>query len=229
MNAIDILLWGVFPYIVLTIFIGGHIYRYQTDQFGWTAKTSEFLEKKRVKIGSQLFHWGILFVFGGHFLGLIVPVSFYEAIGITHDAYHVVALTFGIPAGLAALIGLVMLYYRRFSVKRIRVTSSKGDWITLFFLLIVILSGLSATFLNIDTNGFDYRTTIAPWLRGLFIFNVQPELMASVPLWFKIHIVSFYGIAVVWPFTRLVHVFSLPLAYLKRNYVIYRRLERKGM
>ncbi|MBT2217394.1 respiratory nitrate reductase subunit gamma [Virgibacillus dakarensis] len=225
---IDFVWWGVLPYIVLTIFIGGHIYRYQRDQFGWSTKSSEFLDKKSIRVGVQLFHWGILIVFGGHFLGLIVPVGLYNSLGISEHLYHTVALVFGIPAGIAAFIGLILLYWRRLTVKRIKATSSKGDWAVLFFLLLVIGSGLSATFANIDANGFDYRTTIAPWLRGLFVFHVQPELMAGVPVWFKVHITAFYGIAVVWPFTRLVHVFSLPLRYMRRNYVVYRSRTRKA-
>jgi len=224
----DLVLWGIFPYIVLTIFIGGHIYRYQKDQFGWTTKSSEFLEKKRLRLGSILFHWGIIFVFFGHVFGLIVPVGFYNALGITEHMYHNVAIIFGVPAGIVAFIGIVLLSSRRISVKRIKATTSASDWITLLFIILAIVTGLIATGLNVDNNGFDYRTTIAPWLRGLFVFNVQPELMATVPIWFKIHIYTTFALYVVWPFTRLVHVFSLPLRYLRRNYVIYKqRVPRK--
>lgn len=219
----DLLLWGVIPYIVLTIFILGHIYRYQKDQFGWSTKSSEFLEKKQLKIGSILFHFGILFVFGGHVLGLIIPVEFYNALGISEHMYHIVALTFGIPAGLAAFIGVILLSCRRINVKRIKATTSASDWVTLIFLVLAIAAGLIATGFNVDNAGFDYRTTIAPWLRGLVVFHVQPELMATVPIWFKIHIYATFALYVVWPFTRLVHVFSFPLRYLRRNYVIYKR------
>src|SRR5690625_2521466 len=222
MDITDIM-WGVFPYVVLTIFIGGHLYRYQKDQFGWSTKSSEFLEKKRLRIGSNLFHFGIIFVFGGHVLGLIVPVELYNALGVSESMYHTIALLFGIPAGLATLIGLFLLTYRRVSVKRIKVTTSQGDWLALILLLIVVITGLIATFLNVDSKGFDYRTTIAPWLRGLFILNIQPDLMSEVPIWFKIHIYSTFALYIVWPFTRLVHVFSFPLRYLNRSSVIYKR------
>ncbi len=216
-------LWGILPYIVLTIFIGGHFYRYQKDQFGWSTKSSEFLEKKRLRIGSLLFHWGILFVFGGHVLGLMIPVQFYEWLGVIEHMYHIVAISFGLPAGVAAMIGAIVLTWRRISVKRIKATTSASDWLTLILLIAVIVTGLTATTLNVDSNGFDYRTTIAPWLRGLFIFQVQPELMAQVPVWFKIHILTTFSLYVAWPFTRLVHVFSFPLRYLRRSYVIYKR------
>ena len=227
---IEQILWVILPYIVITIFIGGHIYRYQHDQFGWTAKSSEMLEKKKLALGSSLFHWGIFFVIGGHVMGILIPESLYEALGVSEHMYHKIAIGFGLPAGIAALSGLLILTYRRFTDKRIRKTSSAGDFITLVALLFVMTTGLAATFLNIDSKGFDYRTTIGPWFRNIFLFKPDAGLMASVPLWFKLHIIMGYVIFIVWPFTRLVHVFSMPLKYLTRSYVVYRkRAPRKSM
>lgn len=216
-------LWVVLPYIILTIFIGGHIYRYQHDQFGWTSKSSELLEKKLLRLGSNLFHFGIIFVFGGHVMGLLIPIEVYELLGVTEHQYHNIALIGGIPAGIAASIGILILCYRRVTVHRLIKTSTKGDWVSLFFLAIVILSGMSATFLNVDSNGFDYRTTIGPWLRGILIFRPNASLLADVPIWFKVHMLAALGIFTAWPFTRLVHVFSVPVRYLSRSYVIYRK------
>ncbi|MCY7798547.1 respiratory nitrate reductase subunit gamma [Bacillus haynesii] len=227
---IEQILWVILPYIVITIFIGGHIYRYQHDQFGWTAKSSEMLEKKKLALGSSLFHWGIFFVIGGHVMGILIPESLYQALGVSEHMYHKIAIGFGLPAGIAALSGLLILTYRRFTDKRIRKTSSAGDFITLVALLFVMTTGLAATFLNIDSKGFDYRTTIGPWFRNIFLFKPDAGLMASVPLWFKLHIIMGYVIFIVWPFTRLVHVFSMPLKYLTRSYVVYRkRAPRKSM
>ncbi|CAI8769044.1 respiratory nitrate reductase subunit gamma [Bacillus sp. IT-13CA1] len=227
---IEQILWVILPYIVITIFIGGHIYRYQHDQFGWTAKSSEMLEKKKLALGSSLFHWGIFFVIGGHVMGILIPESLYEALGVSEHMYHKIAIGFGLPAGITALSGLLILTYRRFTDKRIRKTSSAGDLITLVALLFVMTTGLAATFLNIDSKGFDYRTTIGPWFRNIFLFKPDAGLMASVPLWFKLHIIMGYVIFIVWPFTRLVHVFSMPLKYLTRSYVVYRkRAPRKSM
>ncbi|MBB6445333.1 respiratory nitrate reductase subunit gamma [Bacillus benzoevorans] len=216
-------LWIVLPYIILTIFIAGHIYRYQHDQFGWSSKSSELLEKRLLRVGSNLFHFGLIFVFGGHVMGLLIPIEVYEALGVSEHQYHTIALIGGIPAGLAATAGVMILYYRRMTVRRLARTSSKGDWASLFFLTIVILSGMSATFLNVDSHGFDYRTTIGPWLRGVLTFRPDASLMADVPLWFKIHLLAVFGLFTAWPFTRLVHVFSLPVRYLSRSYVIYRK------
>ncbi|MGG3924281.1 respiratory nitrate reductase subunit gamma, partial [Geobacillus thermodenitrificans] len=85
-------LWVIVPYLSLVLFIAGHIWRYQRDQFGWTSKSSELLEKRQLRLGSLLFHWGILFVFVGHVMGILIPESFYTALGITEEMYHVIAL-----------------------------------------------------------------------------------------------------------------------------------------
>ncbi|MEG7334667.1 respiratory nitrate reductase subunit gamma [Bacillus sp. 0102A] len=217
------ILWGVMPYIVMTIFIGGHIYRYQHDQFGWTAKSSELLEKKKLAAGSTLFHWGMLCVIGGHVMGILIPEAVYASIGISEHVYHKMAIGAGLPAGIAACTGLFILTYRRLFDKRIRKTSSPSDILTLILLLFMMLSGLAATFLNIDSKGFDYRTTVGPWFREIFLFRADASLMENVPLWFKLHIIIGYVVFILWPFTRLVHVFSLPLKYLTRSYVVYRK------
>ena len=96
----DQFLWVLFPYIIFAIFIGGHIFRYNYDQFGWTSKSSELLEKKMLRIGSLLFHFGIMFVIGGHVMGILIPESIYRSIGISEHMYHIVAISFGLPAGL---------------------------------------------------------------------------------------------------------------------------------
>ncbi len=147
-----------------------------------------------------------------------IPFNRYLSIRIT-----VMAIKFRTSGRCASIIGLIILTYRRVTVKRIIATSTKGDYIALILLLIVMLAGLSSTFLNIDSKGFDYRTTIGPWFRSLFIFQPKVEYMTEVPVWFKIHIISGMGLFAVWPFTRLVHVFSAPIKYISRSYVIYRR------
>jgi nitrate reductase gamma subunit len=220
-------LWVIYPYLVLIVFIGGVIFRYQHDQFGWTTKSSEMLEKKKLAVGSSFFHWGLIFVFGGHVMGILIPEAVYTGLGISGHLYHKIAIGFGVPAGIISLIGLVILFYRRISVKRIRYTSSVSDILALVFLLIVMLTGLSATLFNITPEGFDYRKTISPWFRGLFYFQPNPLLMETVPLWFKMHILSAFSMLAIFPFTRLVHAFSMPLKYLRRSYVIYRKRVKK--
>lgn len=220
----DQFLWIIYPYLVLTIFIGGSVYRFNTNEFGWTSKSSEFLEKRVLKWGSSLFHWGIIFVFCGHVAGLLVPLSVYRAVGVSDEVYHFIAVFAGGIAGLAALVGGVILLVRRLRVKRIRATSSVGDIVAIVLLVTVIVTGMSATGANtVGHAGFDYRTTISPWVRGVLTFRPDASLMLTVPLAFKIHIGASLALFAVWPFTRLVHVFSLPLTYLRRSYVVYRR------
>src|SRR5699024_1101956 len=118
-----------------------------------------------------------------------------------------------------------VLMYRRFTDRRVRSQSSIGDFIALICLAIVMLTGMFATFFNINPQGSDYRTTIGPWFRSIFLFQPDASLMETVPLWFKMHIVAAFGIFVVWRFMRLVHVFIPPLKYVRRNYVIFRKYE----
>src|SRR5699024_6291318 len=133
---------------------------------------------------------------------------------------------FGIPAGLLAIFGLFVLMYRRFTDRRVGSLNSTGEVIALICLANVVLTGMFDTIFNIKPQGVDYRTTIGLWFRSIFLFQPDASLMETVPLWFKIHIVAAFGIFAVWPFTRLVHVFSLPLKYLRRNYVIFRKYEK---
>lgn len=224
MSRIEPFLWGVFPYILLTWFAVSLVWRYVRRPFGWTSKSSEFLEKRMLKWGSVAFHYGILAVFCGHAAGLLVPADVYRSLGIRDETYHLVAVAGGLPAGLIALAGAAILLVRRIAVPRIRAASSAGDWVAMTALLLVIVTGLAATAANAANPAhFDYRTTIGPWLRGLLTFRPRPELMANVPVGFKIHILMSFLLYAVFPFTRLVHVFSVPLGYLKRRYVLYRR------
>lgn len=225
MSFFDYFLWVFFPYIALTIFVVGHIFRYNYDQFGWSAKSSEFLEKGKLKWGSLLFHWGIVFVFFGHVAGILIPKFLYDVIGISEDMYHFGAVWFGGAAGVATVIGGAILFYRRTSIKRVRLNSSFSDYFSLIVLGVVVLVGFTNTVGYTASGGtFDYRTTIGPWFRGLLTFTPQPELVAFAPIGFQLHILAAFALFAIWPFTRLVHVWSLPLEYLWRRYIIFRKM-----
>ncbi|KXG43857.1 respiratory nitrate reductase subunit gamma [Tepidibacillus decaturensis] len=223
MNVWNQFWWVIFPYLTLTIFVVGHIYRYNTDQFGWTAKSSEFMEKKSLKWGSILFHLGILMVFGGHLVGLLVPKAWTKALGMTEEMYHAGAIFGGGFAGIITLAGIMILLFRRVNVKRVRMTSHISDILIAVLLFIEIAIGVYNTLgFNLFVGGFDYRETLAPWLRGLLLFRPDPTLMVDVPLLFKLHTLFAFAIFGIWPFTRLVHVWSIPLEYLKRSTILYR-------
>ncbi|HUC91753.1 MAG TPA: respiratory nitrate reductase subunit gamma [Paenibacillus sp.] len=228
MTGLDQFLWLIYPYIMLTLFVVGHIYRYNTDQFGWSAKSSEFLEKRNLKWASLLFHWGIIFVFFGHVAGVLVPKGFYEVIGVTDEMYHFGAVWIGGAAGLMAVAGILLLFIRRVTFRRLSIHSSTSDWITLILLAFVIVTGFTNTVGYTASGGeFDYRDSIGPWFRGILSFNPDAELMVGAPIGFQIHILGAFLLFGIWPFTRLVHVWSVPLTYLNRRYLVYRSMRPK--
>lgn len=224
MNMIDQLLWVIFPYICLAVFVVGHIFRYRNDQFGWTAKSSEFIEKKQLMIGSLLFHLGIFPVILGHISGLGIPKPWMQAIGVNDHLYHIGAVYIGSFFGFMTLLGMIILTARRFTKSTVRKLSSTSDLIVNVILLFIVFMGMYATLVtNTVTPDFDYRTTISVWFRQLFILKPDAALMASVPLSFKLHVLSGFLILAMWPFTRLVHAWSVPLNYVGRSYIIYRK------
>ncbi|WP_449060349.1 respiratory nitrate reductase subunit gamma [Planomonospora algeriensis] len=223
MNALDVVLWVVAPYVALTVFVLGHVWRYRYDKFGWTTRSSQMYESRLLRIGSPLFHFGILVVLLGHIGGLVIPKSWTEAAGVSEHAYHVVAVVLGTIAGVATLGGLAILIYRRRTVGPVFTATTRNDKLMYAVLAVTIVLGLAATVMaNIVGGGYDYRTTISPWFRSIFYFQPDPALMAGAPPLFQLHALSALLLFAVWPFTRLVHMLTAPVGYLTRPYVVYR-------
>ena len=200
-------LWIIYPYLCVAIFIVGHIARYKYDQFSWTAKSSEFLEKKQLKWGSLLFHLGIIPVFFGHVVGLAIPAEWIDGLGISESTYHFGAVYIGSIFGIMTLIGMLLLTARRLTINNVRKLSSASDIFVNFLLILIIFMGCFSTLVtNAVITDFDYRQTISIWFRHLFTFSPNAALMTGVPLSFKIHILLGFTILACWPFTRLVHV-----------------------
>ncbi|MFQ3852362.1 respiratory nitrate reductase subunit gamma [Staphylococcus parequorum] len=217
-------LWVIVPYLCVAIFFIGHIARFKFDQFSWTAKSSEFIEKKQLKWGSLMFHLGIIPVAMGHFVGLVIPASWLSAVGVNDHLYHIGAVYIGSIFGIITMIGMLLLTARRVTKKNIRKLSSTSDIIVNFLLLFIVFMGCYATLVtNATIPTFDYRETISIWFRQLFMFSPDATLMTQVPLTFKMHILLGFVIMAFWPFTRLVHVWSVPLTYASRSYIIYRK------
>ena len=217
-------LWVIMPYLCIAIFFLGHLARFKFDKFSWTAKSSEFIEKKQLKWGSLMFHLGIIPVAMGHIVGLLIPASWLTAVGVSDHLYHIGAVYIGSIFGIITLIGMLLLTARRVTKKNIRRLSSASDIIVNFLLLAIVFMGCYATLVtNATTPSFDYRETISVWFRQLFIFSPNADLMLQVPLAFKMHILLGFIIMAFWPFTRLVHVWSVPLTYASRSYIIYRK------
>ncbi|MFI6798695.1 MULTISPECIES: respiratory nitrate reductase subunit gamma [Streptosporangium] len=230
MNALDVVLWVVAPYLAITVFVLGHVWRYRYDKFGWTTRSSQMYESRLLRIGSPLFHFGILVVLLGHIGGLVIPKSWTEAAGVSEEAYHITAVVLGTVAGVATLGGLAILIYRRRTVGPVFTATTRNDKLMYAVLALVIVLGLAATVAaNIIGGGYDYRTTISPWFRSIFYFQPDPALMAGAPPLFQLHALSALLLFAIWPFTRLVHMLTAPVGYLTRPYVVYRsRDDQRG-
>src|SRR5919107_1197005 len=204
-RPIDIFLWVVVPDLCLAVFVVGHVWRYHYDKFGWTTRSSQLYERRLLRWGSPLFHFGILAVFLGHVMGLGVPKSWTGAI-----------------AGVCTVVGMAILIYRRRTVGPVFSATTKMDKFMYLVLATVILLGLWNTVVSNILDHFDYRESVSVWFRGIFRFDLQPELMAEAPPGFQLHGLVAMFLFALWPFTRLVHVFSAPVGYLTRPYIVYR-------
>jgi nitrate reductase gamma subunit len=187
------------------------------------------LEKRLLKWGSLLFHWGFVLVFGGHVLGLLVPVSLDERLGVSSEMYHSLAFWGGAVAGVVAIVGLAVLTYRRLAYPRVRATSSVSDYLTLGVLFLVMGAGLWDTLGNTLLNGaYEYRTTVGVWFRSLVLFAPNVGAMSGAPTVYRFHAILGMVFFLVFPFTRLVHILSLPFEYVNRRYILYRSLRPIG-
>jgi nitrate reductase gamma subunit len=223
MNTWDILLWVAFPYAAIAVFVVGHILRYRYDQFGWTSRSSQTYENRLLRWGSPMFHYGILLVFGGHVVGLLVPKEWLEFFGVTEHWYHLGATWLGSVAALLTIAGIVLLLVRRRLTPRVMLATTVMDKTMYALLAAVIGFGTVATVMyQVLGAGYEYRGTISPWIRGLLIAQPDPSLMANVPFFFQLHVLAATTLFLLWPFTRLVHVFSAPLGYIVRPYIVYR-------
>ena len=217
------LLWIVVPYVCLVVFAAGHVWRWRHDQFGWTTHTSQLLESRILRLASPLFHLGALGVIGGHVIGLLVPAPATEALHVSEHVYHATAVWGGTVTGVMMVVGLVLLIVRRRMTPRVFRVTTRMDKALYLALAVMAALGMTATVgVNLLGSGYDYRESIAVWFRSVFYFSPRSELMTEAPLVYQLHALGGFLFLALWPFTRLVHVWSAPLAYLWRPYVVYR-------
>lgn len=226
-------LWVVLPYLAVVILIAGTVWRWRYDRFGWTTRSSQLYESRLLRVGSPLFHFGLLFVLVGHLTGLVVPEGWTDALGVSETMYHVMAIGLGSIAGLATLIGVAILIYRRRSHGPVFLATTRNDKSMYVVLVAALIAGLATTLLaNAIGGGYDYRTTVAVWFRGVFWLHPRADLMASAPLGFRLHTLIGLLLIAVFPYTRLIHAFAAPVGYLFRPYIVYRsrapRQPRRG-
>ncbi|MCK0177235.1 MULTISPECIES: respiratory nitrate reductase subunit gamma [Mycobacteriaceae] len=215
--------WDVAPYVTLAIVAVGIWWRYRYDKFGWTTRSSQLYESRLLRIGSPMFHFGILVVIVGHIIGLVIPESWTDLVMSDH-VYHVQALVLGSIAGVTTLTGIALLVYRRRTTGPVFMATTRNDKVMYLALVLAIVAGLACTLIGATPVGaeHDYRQSVSPWFRSIWILQPRGDLMAQAPLWFHIHVIIALVLFCLWPFTRLVHVFSAPIGYLFRPYIVYR-------
>jgi len=209
--------FGTYPYIALAVMIIGSIARYERDPFTWKSSSSQMLRTKQLRIGSGLFHVGVLVIFFGHLVGLLTPIWIFDAIGISHGAKQTLAVVAGGIAGVMALVGGLMLFHRRWTDPRIRRTSSFADIAILVLLLAQLVLGLLTIFASLGHLDGHEMVKFMSWAQGIFTFDsAAASYIGDVALVFKLHLVLGLTIFLVFPFTRLVHILSAPVRYLWR-------------
>lgn len=224
MNLHDFL-FGVYPYLAGTIFLLGNWLRYDREQYTWKADSSQLLSAKHMRVGSNLFHIGIIAIFFGHLAGLLTPASVFHSLGVSDIAHQWIAISAGAVFGSMCLIGGLMLLNRRLTNSRVLATSRKRDIFILAWILVTLLLGLSTLPSSVHhANNMDPAVMLAlsAWAQSIVTFSPNPAAIASVGMVFKAHLVMGMTIFLLFPFTRLVHVWSVPIAYLGRAYQVVR-------
>ncbi len=212
MSPLDVVLWIIIPYLAIATFALGHAWRYRYDKFGWTTRSSQLYESRLLRLGSPLFHFGILLVAGGHIFGILVPEAATRAAGISETAYHAVAVALGLVSGVMTVAGMAILIYRRRVTGPVFSATTRNDKAMYALLAATILAGLSTTVLgNLLGHPYDYRLTVAPYFRSVFYLHPDVSLITAAPAGFQIHAMLAWVLFAAWPFTRLVHVFSAPV------------------
>lgn len=212
----NILLFVVLPYACLAIFLVGSIYRYMNRGFSVSSVSSQFLEGKKLFWGSQPFHWGLFFLFFGHLIAFLFPraVLAWNGQPVRLLILEVTSFAFG----LSALLGVILLVWRRMTTKRVQMVTSKMDVVVFLVLLLQIISGLAVAYYNRWGSSW-FAAFLTPYLRSIFVFNPQIDAISSVnSMWLKIHVISAFSIIGLIPFTRFIHFLVYPVDYLWRSY-----------
>jgi len=222
------LIFGVYPYIAITVMVAVSIVRYERDPFTWKSRSSQLLRKRQFIAGSVLFHVGILAIFGGHLVGLLTPIQIFDALGVSHEAKQLLAIGLGGVAGLMALVGGVLLLHRRLFDPRIRANSTLADTGIMVLLMAQLLLGLASIVVSLNHLDGEEMVKLMNWAQGVIYLRAgASDHIADVHWLFKAHIFLGLTIFLLFPFTRLVHMFSAPVRYLWRpGYQIVR--SRRG-
>ena len=227
--TLNYLVYGWYPYLCLTVFLLGSLIRFDREQYTWRSGSSQLLRRRQLIWGSNLFHVGVLVIFFGHFVGLLTPIWIFDALGVSHTFKQWMAISVGGVAGILCFVGITLLVHRRLFDARIRRTSSFGDIAVLLMLYAQLILGLSTIPVSLNHLDGHEMVRFMTWAQG--ILTLKPgvsALVADASPVFKLHLFLGMTIFLVFPFTRLVHVWSAPVWYLGRQGYQIVRTKRNG-
>lgn len=229
-DFINQLAFGWYPYLAVTVLVVGSILRFDANQYTWRSQSSQFLRRRQMVLGSNLFHMGIIILFFGHLVGLLTPVTVIDTLRIGHAFKQTAALVVGGIAGLAAFVGCSLLLHRRLFDSRIRHSSSIGDILVLVLIWLQLVLGILTTWWTLEHLDGSEMLRFMSWANGILTLNpAAPEQIRDVALVYKLHIILGLTLFLITPFTRLVHIWSAPIWFLMRpGYQIVRSRRAKG-
>ena len=225
MSYLNQFLFGIYPYICLAVFFVGSLVRFDRDQYTWKSDSSQMLKAGQLRWGSNLFHIGILGIFFGHVVGLPTPLFVWHALGLTPTAKQILAVVAGGAAGSLCLVGLILLIHRRLTEPRIRINSRPMDMVVLLLFLAQLLLGLFSIFVSLQHLDGEEMIKLMTWVNHILTFRGDAAgYVVDVALVFKLHLLLGMTIFLVFPFTRLVHIWSGfgAVGYLVRAYQVVR-------
>ena len=219
------LVFGIYPYLCLAVFLLGSLIRFDRDQYTWKSDSSQMLRTGQLRWGSNLFHIGILMLFFGHLIGLLMPPAFYHALGLSTAGKQMLAIVAGALFGIMGLAGLVLLVHRRLAEPRIRATSTRMDIFILLWILVTLLLGLASIFWSLGHRDGSVMVLLGNWAQHIVTFRGgAADFIRGVDWIYKAHLIFGMTMFLLFPFSRLVHVWSgfAAVGYLTRAYQIVR-------
>ena len=210
MSNLHFFFFAIYPYICLAIFFFGSLVRFDREQYTWKSDSSQLLYDGQLRLGNILFHVGVLAVFGGHFVGLLTPLWVWHALGVSHAAKQLLAMTAGGIFGTMALVGLLILIKRRFTIDRININSTWRDKLLLVWILVTLVLGLSTICVSAGRMDGHEMTLLMQWAQHIVTFRgvEAAGFITDAHILFKLHMFMGMTFFLIFPFTRMVHVWS---------------------
>ena len=220
-------LFDYYPYLCMIVFLIGSALRYDRDQYTWKADSSQLLRKKGMRLGNNLFHIGIILLFFGHLVGLLTPHEIYHHFVTVAEKQQLAMLAGGV-FGIICFIGMTILISRRLFDERVRATSKPSDIMVLLLLYVQLILGLVSIYFSAQHPDGSSMVALAGWAQYIVTFRSgASDFILNEPIIFKLHLVLGVTIFLIFPFTRLVHIFSgisAPIKYISRSgYQIVRK------